>query len=250
MVEEGVAEGMDSIFALHLWPGLPFGTAATKGGPIMAAADAFEMEVRGSGGHGAMPHLTADTIAITAQVITALQTLVSREVDPVEPAVLTIGQISSGQAFNIIPETAFLGGTVRTLNPDLRKKMPERIEALAQGVARGMRGDVNLDYHFSYPVTNNDEETARRALGVIEDLFGEEHTLKLPNPRWAARTSRSSSKKSQAPSSGSASARKSPAFTPPVRLRRRDTSAWLRSSRRTRIGVSVRIVGRLPVLRR
>jgi len=182
MVEEGVAEGMDSIFALHLWPGLPFGTAATKGGPIMAAADAFEMEVRGSGGHGAMPHLTADTIAITAQVVTALQTLVSREVDPVEPAVLTIGQISSGQAFNIIPETAFLGGTVRTLNPDLRKKMPERIEALARGVAQGMRGDVNLDYHFSYPVTNNDEEAARRALGVIGDLFGEEHALELPNP--------------------------------------------------------------------
>ncbi|MBA3425073.1 MAG: M20 metallopeptidase family protein [Rubrobacteraceae bacterium] len=182
MVEEGVAEGMDSIFALHLWPGLPFGTAATKGGPIMAAADAFEMEVQGAGGHGAMPHLTADTIAITAQVVTALQTLVSREVDPVEPAVLTIGQISSGQAFNIIPETAFLGGTVRTLNPDLRKKMPERIEALARGVAQGMRGDIDLDYHFSYPVTNNDEGAARRALGVIGNLFGEEYALQLPNP--------------------------------------------------------------------
>jgi hippurate hydrolase len=148
----------------------------------MAAADAFEMEVRGSGGHGAMPHLAADTIAITAQIVTALQTLVSREVDPVEPAVLTIGQISSGQAFNIIPETAFLGGTVRTLNPDLREKMPERIEQIARGVARGMRGDISLDYHFSYPVTNNDEETARRALGVIGDLFGEEHALELPNP--------------------------------------------------------------------
>jgi len=182
MVEEGVVEGMDSIYALHLWPGLPFGTAATKGGPIMAAADAFEMEVLGSGGHGAMPHLTADTISITAQVITALQTLVSREVDPVEPAVLTIGQVSSGQAFNIIPETAYLGGTVRTLNPDLRRRMPERIEELARGVASGMRGDVNLDYHFSYPVTNNDEEAARRALGVIRNLFGEEHSLELSNP--------------------------------------------------------------------
>jgi len=182
MVEEGVVEDVASIFALHLWPGLRFGTAATKGGPIMAAADAFEMEVRGSGGHGAMPHFTADTIAITAQIVTALQTLVSREVNPVEPAVLTIGQISSGQAFNIIPETAFLGGTVRTLNPDLRKRIPERIEELARGVARGMRGDVDLDYQFSYPVTNNDEEAARRALGVIRDLFSGEHTLELANP--------------------------------------------------------------------
>ena len=106
MVEEGVADDIDSIFALHLWPGLPFGTAATKAGPIMAAADAFEMEIRGQGGHGAMPHLTADAIAISAQVVTALQTVVAREVDPVEPAVLTVGQIEAGSAFNIIPETA------------------------------------------------------------------------------------------------------------------------------------------------
>src|SRR5919199_5833466 len=81
MVDEGVAEDVSSIFALHLWPGLPFGRVATKAGPIMAAADAFEMEVRGSGGHGAMPHLAADAVVIAAQVVTALQTIVSREVD-------------------------------------------------------------------------------------------------------------------------------------------------------------------------
>src|SRR5918992_5100762 len=127
MVEEGVAEGVGAIFALHLWPGLQFGTAATKAGPIMAAADAFEMTVRGSGGHGAMPHLAVDAVAIAAQVVTALQTIVSREVDPVEPAVLTVGEIGAGSAFNIIPDTARLGGTVRTLDPDLRESMPERI---------------------------------------------------------------------------------------------------------------------------
>src|SRR5215210_5686830 len=88
MVEEGVADDVSSIFALHLWPGLPFGKAATKAGPIMAAADAFEMTVRGTGGHGAMPHLTADAIAMAAQIVTALQTVVSREVDPVVLAVL------------------------------------------------------------------------------------------------------------------------------------------------------------------
>ena len=132
MVEEGVAEGVGSIFALHLWPGLPFGTAGTKSGPIMAAADAFEMTVKGTGGHGAMPHLAADAIVIAAQVVTALQTIVSREVNPVEPAVLTVGQIEAGFAFNIIPETAHLSGTVRTLDGDLRERMPERIEELAQ----------------------------------------------------------------------------------------------------------------------
>jgi amidohydrolase len=182
MVEEGVADDVSSIFALHLWPGLAFGTAGTKPGPIMAAADAFEITVRGSGGHGAMPHLTADAIAMSAQIVTTLQTVVSREADPVEPAVLTVGQIGAGSAFNIIPGTAWLGGTVRTLNEDLRRRMPERIEQIARGVAQGMRGDAELDYDFSYPVTMNDEGAAHLALGVIGDLFGEENTLELPNP--------------------------------------------------------------------
>jgi hippurate hydrolase len=186
MVEEGVADDVASVFALHLWPGLPFGTAATKEGPIMAAADAFEMTVRGTGGHGAFPHQTADAVAMAAQIVTALQTVVSREVDPVEPAVLTVGEIEAGSAFNIIPETARLGGTVRTLNEDLRRRMPERIEQLARGVARGMRGDAELDYQFSYPVTMNDEGAAQHALGVIRGLFGEENALELPNPSMAS----------------------------------------------------------------
>jgi amidohydrolase len=182
MVDEGVAEDVSSIFALHLWPGLPFGKVATKAGPIMAAADAFEMEVTGAGGHGAMPHQAADAVVIAAQVVTALQTVVSREVDPVEPAVLTVGEIGAGTAFNIIPEKARLGGTVRTLNADLREIMPGRIEALARGVANGMRGDANLDYTFSYPVTANDRGAADRALKVATDLFGGESVLELPNP--------------------------------------------------------------------
>ena len=186
MVEEGVADGLDSIFALHLWPGLPFGTAATKAGPIMAAADAFEMEVRGTGGHGAMPHLSADAVVISAHVVTALQTVVSREVDPVEPAVLTVGEIGAGTAFNIIPETARIGGTVRTLDEELRRRMPERIEALAQGVARGMRGDAILDYRFSYPVTRNDAGAADRVLKTANALFGEGAVRELPNPSMGA----------------------------------------------------------------
>jgi hippurate hydrolase len=186
MVEEGVAEDVRQIFALHLWPGLKFGVAATKAGPIMAASDAFEIKIKGSGGHGAMPHLTTDAVAIAAQVVTALQTIVSREVDPVEPAVLTVGEIGAGSAFNIIPETARLGGTVRTLNAELRERMPERIEELARGVAKGMRGDVKLDYDFSYPVTSNDADAARLALGVTGELFGEERAVELDNPSLGA----------------------------------------------------------------
>ena len=186
MVDEGVADDVSSIFALHLWPGLPFGTAGTKAGPIMAAADAFEMTLRGTGGHGAFPHQTVDAIAMAAQIVTALQTVVSREVDPVEPAVLTVGEIAAGSAFNIIPETARLGGTVRTLNEDLRRRMPGRIEQIARGVAQGMRGNAELDYTFSYPVTMNDEGASQHALGVIRGLFGEENALELPNPSMGA----------------------------------------------------------------
>jgi hippurate hydrolase len=186
MVEEGVAEDVDSIFALHLWPGLPVGTVATKGGPIMAAADAFEMRLKGSGGHGAMPHLAADAVVIAAQVVTALQTIVAREVNPVEPAVLTVGEIGAGSAFNIIPETARLGGTVRTLDPDLRERMPQRIEDLAKGVAKGMRGDAELDYTFSYPVTSNDASAAKTALGVAGELFGEDRVVELGHPSMGA----------------------------------------------------------------
>jgi hippurate hydrolase len=186
MVDEGVADDVSSIFALHLWPGLPFGKVATKEGPIMAAADAFEMEIEATGGHGAMPHLGSDAIAIAAQVVTSLQTIVSREVDPVEPAVLTVGEIGAGTAFNIIPDRARIGGTVRTLNADLRKRIPERMEELARGVARGMRGDADLDYTFSYPVTINDEDAAGRVLSVAEELFGGESILELPNPSMGA----------------------------------------------------------------
>jgi hippurate hydrolase len=186
MVEEGVAEEVGSIFALHLWPGLPLGTAATKAGPIMAAADAFEMTVRGSGGHGAMPHLSVDAVAIAAQVVTALQTIVSREVNPVEPAVLTVGEIGAGTAFNIIPETARLGGTVRTIDPELRKRIPERMEEVACGIAHGMRGDIELDYRFSYPVTRNHDDAVELALGVAGKLFGEERAVELTHPSMGA----------------------------------------------------------------
>jgi hippurate hydrolase len=186
MVEEGVANGMARIFALHLWPGLSFGAAATKAGPIMAAADAFEIEVRGRGGHGAMPHLAADAVAMAAYVVTALQTMVSREVDPVQPAVLSVGEINAGTAFNIIPETARLGGTVRTIDDALRESIPGRIEEIATGIARGMRGDAALDYRFSYPVTRNDAEAAKLALGVAADLFGEDRAVELQNPSMGA----------------------------------------------------------------
>ncbi|MCL6439726.1 MAG: amidohydrolase, partial [Rubrobacteraceae bacterium] len=186
MVEEGVLEGVSAAFALHLWPGLPLGSAATRPGPIMAAADAFELLVEGKGTHGAMPHLGTDAVLVASQIVTLLQSLVAREVDPTEPAVVTVGQLEAGTAFNIIPETARLKGTVRTLDEELRRVMPQRIEELARGVARGMRGDVRLDYEFSYPVTRNDPEAARLALDVAGKVLGEGRAVEAARPAMGA----------------------------------------------------------------
>ncbi|MGI8650632.1 MAG: M20 metallopeptidase family protein [Rubrobacter sp.] len=182
MVEEGALSGLDRIFALHLWPGMEFGTSSTRPGPVMAAADKFEIEVRGKGGHGAMPHLAADPVVVAAQIVTALQTLVSREVDPVEPAVVTVGIIEAGSAFNIIPETAKISGTVRSVSPEVRKFLPERMEELARGIATGMRAEAKLDYTFSYPVTVNDPESAAFALGVASEVFGAENVSEAEQP--------------------------------------------------------------------
>lgn len=182
MVEEGALGGVDRVFALHLWPGMQFGRSATKPGPVMAAADQFDIEVRGKGGHGAMPHLGADPIVVAAHIVTALQTLVSREVDPTEPAVVTVGMIGAGSAFNIIPETAKISGTVRSVSPDVRRLLPKRMEEMAQGIARGMRAEATLDYRFSYPVTMNDPEAASFALDVASGVLGDENVSEAEQP--------------------------------------------------------------------
>ncbi|WP_119070348.1 M20 metallopeptidase family protein [Rubrobacter indicoceani] len=182
MVNEGALNGVDSIFALHLWPGMEFGTSATRPGAVMASADKFEIEVKGTGGHGAMPHLTADPVVVAAHIVTALQTLVSREVDPNEPAVVTVGMIGAGSAFNIIPETAKISGTVRSVSPEVRRFLPKRMEELAQGIAKGMRAEAKLDYTFSYPVTMNDPGSAAFALEVASEVIGSEKVSEADHP--------------------------------------------------------------------
>ena len=186
MIEEGILEDVSYVFALHLWPLLPHGTVAAKAGPIMAASDRFVLKVRGRGGHAAMPHLTADAAVISAHVVVALQTLVAREVNPVKPAVLTLGKIEAGSAFNVIPEEAEIAGTVRTLDTELRETLPTRIEELARGLVRGMRGDTELDYEFCYPVTRNDPEMSGLALDTARSLFGDEAVVEVDHPSMGA----------------------------------------------------------------
>ncbi|HEX6736830.1 MAG TPA: amidohydrolase, partial [Vicinamibacteria bacterium] len=139
MVAEGVLDGVDVVLGVHLWNELPVGTLGVKAGPLMAAVDRLRIVVHGQGGHGGKPHRAADPVVAAAHVVTALQAIVSREVSPVAPAVVTLGSIHGGQAFNVIPDDVVLTGTIRTFDEELRRSMPERITRIASGVAGAFR---------------------------------------------------------------------------------------------------------------
>ena len=175
MIAAGVLEDprVDAAFGLHIDQDNPVGTIQLRPGPAMAAADRFHLLIRGKGGHGAKPHDTIDPIVIGSQIVTALQTLVARAVDPTHEAVVTVGTFKAGEAFNVIPDTAELGGTVRTFHPANRDFLEARIETLARGIATAMGAEVEFTYTRGYPATVNDpamtelvREEATRVVGA------------------------------------------------------------------------------------
>jgi amidohydrolase len=182
MIEEGVLENpkVDAAFGIHVAQEEPVGTVSLKPGPMMAAADRFYITIQGKGGHGAQPHTTIDPIAVGAQIVTALQTIVSREVDPVEPAVVTVGAFKAGEAANVIPDTAELRGTVRSFNPEVRTQLETRIQELVRGIASAMRAEVTIAYNRGYPPTVNNPEMTEFAKGVLADVVGVDNVLDAP----------------------------------------------------------------------
>jgi amidohydrolase len=181
MVEEGVLEGVNRIFGLHVYSILPFRTLGYRPGPLMAAGDFFDVKITGKGGHGGLPHLTVDPIVIAANAISTLQTVVSREVDPVESAVISICKMSGGEAYNVIPETAVFGGTIRSHNPELREVLPRRIKEILDGLVSGMRGSYELTLMSKFPATINDEKMTAFVVNVAEELLGKDK-LQLMKP--------------------------------------------------------------------
>jgi amidohydrolase len=161
LVAAGAVAGVDLVYGCHLWTPLEFGRVAAMPGPFMAASDFFTLAVTGRGGHGGLPHLADDTIAISAQVVTNLQHVVSRRVDPLERAVLSLGSFHAGDAPNVLPGRAELSGTVRTFDADLRERMPVLIEDIVRGVTSAHGAAYELDYQFGYqPVVNDAAATA------------------------------------------------------------------------------------------
>lgn len=178
MIEAGVLENptVEAIVGLHLWNNLPLGTVGVRSGPLMAAVELFNCTIHGKGGHGAMPHQTIDSILVASQVVQALQTIVARNVDPLDTAVVTIGKLHGGTAYNAIAERAELAGTVRYFNPTLESIIRQRFEQIVAGVCQSHGASYHLDYWQLYPSVINDSAIAELvrscAAEVIETPAG------------------------------------------------------------------------------
>lgn len=173
VIADGVLEGVDLAIGIHLWNDQPVGTIGVKAGPLMAAVDRLRIVVRGRGGHGAMPDRAADPVVAAAHVVTGLQTLVSREVPPLEPAVVTIGAIHGGAAFNVIPDEVSLLGTIRTFDAEVRRSLPERVRRIAGGIAEALGCRAEVEVEHGHPAVVNDAGVAAMVRRAAVSVVGE-----------------------------------------------------------------------------
>jgi len=174
MVQDGLMDRfrIEEVYGMHNYPGLPVGQFALRPGPLMAAADRITIEIEGRGGHAARPHVTIDTVLVGAQIINQIQSIVARNVDPLNAAVISICVFQAGSADNVIPQTALLRGTARSLTPDVRDLLEERLHEVVTGTARLYGATAKLTYRRDYPVTRNHQEQAAFAASVAAQVVG------------------------------------------------------------------------------
>jgi amidohydrolase len=174
MVEDGMMErfNIEEVYGMHNLPGLPVGHFSMRPGPIMASTDEFEITFRGRGGHAAMPHLCIDPVTAAAQCVLALQTIVSRQIDPVDSVVVSVTQFHAGKTHNVIPDTAFLNGTFRTLNANTRAFTAKRLREVAEGIAASCGLDVEVIHLPTYPVTFNHADQTAKAAAIASAISG------------------------------------------------------------------------------
>ena len=182
MVEAGILEeyGIERAYGLHLSSTYPTGKIGFVEGPMYASSDSIEVTVHGKGGHGAAPHLSVDPIYVASEFVVALQQVVSRVVDPIEPAVITIGSFHAGTTYNVIPTSAKLLGTVRSFSPDVREAMEPRIERVLSGICAASGATYDFQYLWRYPVTENDPVQTRYVKALAEKTLGAEHVAEFP----------------------------------------------------------------------
>jgi len=174
MVQAGVMDGVDLVIGTHLWSPMEVGKVGVVYGAMMASPDAFNITVKGQGGHAALPHQTVDSVAIAAQVVTNLQHIVSRNTDPLDNLVVSICQISGGFAHNVIPGSVELVGTVRSFDPSLRESIPGKMERIIKGITEAHEGSYEFKYNFGYRPVINDEEVTKVIEETVLEVFGEE----------------------------------------------------------------------------
>ena len=184
MIEEGVLENpkVDAAFGAHLWGYLKEGEVHLKEGPMMAAPDLFNIKVIGKGGHGALPQASIDPIVITCQIVNALQTIVSRRINPLDPVVVTCGKIQGGESFNVIPNEVELEGTIRTFNEETRNLVPRIIEDLVKGITTSQGATYEFKYEPHYPALLNDKDMTNFAKKSLEKVVGKENVFNLKEP--------------------------------------------------------------------
>lgn len=177
--------GVERIYGLHTNPDYRPGTIATRPGPMMARPDEFEVELIGRGGHAASPHTTVDPVVMAAEAVLKFQTVVSRSLDPTEPAVVTVGKIRAGSTYNVIAERAELVGTVRTFNRETAEQVRERMEQILKGIADGSGGSYKFQFNQGYPAVTNDPDVTGAFCGTARSLLGEEGVLEMERPVMA-----------------------------------------------------------------
>jgi hippurate hydrolase len=183
---DGLAEPVSAAFAIHISPNIPVGVVASRPGPLMASTDDFEVTVRGRGGHASTPHFANDPVPVAAEMITALQTYVTRRVNAFDPAVITVGHLTAGTTVNVIPETAFFEGTIRTVSEMTRLGVVEGFERVVRGVAAAHDCEVDVRMRPGYPVTVNDGDFVDFGAGIVREALGEHAYFELPSPIMGA----------------------------------------------------------------
>ena len=179
MIDDGILENpkVAAAYAIHVWAGIPVGKMGVSFGPVMAAVDEFDVIVKGVGGHAAYPQHSVDPIYISAQIINNLQSIVSRNVNPIDTAVVTVGAINGGTNFNIIPPEVKMMGTCRTFSDDTRKKVKKRFIEITRGVAKSLGGTVEIDYRHVIPATINDRKSSELMWKAAESVLGKRNVF-------------------------------------------------------------------------
>jgi amidohydrolase len=182
MIKDGLMDrfAIDQVYGMHNGPGIPLGAFAIRSGPIMASTDDINIRIEGLGGHAARPHISIDSVLVGAQLITALQSIVSRSVDPLESAVISICEFHAGNARNVIPQTAELKGTVRTLTPAVKTLIAKRVREVVDGVAKMTGAKIDLEYVSKYPVTVNHGPQTDFATQVAKEIAGDANVHEMP----------------------------------------------------------------------